>query len=191
MSRKSNRQLPFSSIFKKYHTKDIKLANLFVLSPDDKTWIGDLIINDGTSVLQLCIRYSLKPRTVYRWVKNRHLGRSFQNIRGTLPSLDAQANSEISEQLTKSKVRQKCVGEEQFEGLIQKKQIETSLRRGGQGLKRPISKKFAKHMLAILHAGAVQGQKKTEARIRAESDPCNVVTEAAIILAFQPTVNMQ
>ena len=167
MSRKSNRQLPFSSIFKKYHTKDV---SELVLSPDDKTWIADLIITDGTSVLQLCARYSLKPRTVYRWVQDRLLGRSFQNIRGTLPTLDAQAHSEISEQLAKSKVRQKCVGEEQFEDLIQNKQIETSLRRGGPGLKRPINKKFAKHMLAILHAGAVQGQKKTEARIRAESE---------------------
>ena len=83
------------------------------------------------------------------------------------------------------------MGEEHFEDLIQKKQIETRLRRGGQGLKRPISKKFAKHMLAILHAGAVQGQKKTEARIRAESDPRNVVTEAAMILAFQPDSNPQ
>ena len=78
-------------------------------------------------MLQLCVRYSLKPRTVYRWVKNRLLGRSCQNIRGTLPNLDAQANSEISEQLAQSNVRQKCVGEEQFEDLIQKKQIETSL----------------------------------------------------------------
>ena len=83
------------------------------------------------------------------------------------------------------------MGEEQFEDLIQNKQIETSLRRGGPGLKRPINKKFAKHMLAILHAGAVQGQKKTEARIRAESDPRNVVTEAAMILAFQPDSNPQ
>ena len=86
MSRKSNRQLPFSSIFKKYHTKDV---SELVLSPDDKTWIADLIITDGTSVLQLCARYSLKPRTVYRWVQDRLLGRSFQNIRGTLPTLDA------------------------------------------------------------------------------------------------------
>ena len=83
------------------------------------------------------------------------------------------------------------MGEEQFEDLIQKKQIETSLRRDAPGLKRPISKKFAKHMLAILHAGAVQGQKNTEARIRAESDPRNVVTEAAMILAFQPDSNPQ
>jgi hypothetical protein len=119
------------------------------------------------------------------------LGRSFQNIRGTLPTLDAQANSEISERLAQSKVRQKCVGEVQFEDLFQKKQIETGFRRGVPGLKRPISKKFAKHMLAILHAGAVQGQKKTEARTRAESDPRNLVTEAAIILAFQPDSNPQ
>ena len=45
MSRKSNRQLPFSSIFKKYHYKGI---SELVLSPDDKTWIADLIITDGT-----------------------------------------------------------------------------------------------------------------------------------------------
>ena len=79
-----------------------------------------------------------------------------------MPTLDAQANSEISEQLTKSKVRQKCVGEEQFEDLIQKKQIETSLRRGGQGLKRPISKQFAKHMLAILHAGVLSKARRKQ-----------------------------
>ena len=105
--------------------------------------------------------------------------------------MDAQANSEISEQLAQSKVRQKCVGEENFEDLIQKKQTETRLRRGGQGLKRPISKKFAKHMLAIYTRWCCPSQKKTEARIRAESDPRNEVTEAAMILAFQSDSNPQ
>ncbi len=58
------RQLPFSSIFKKYHTKDL---SELALSPD-LTWIADLTMTNGTSVLQLCTRYSLTPRTVYNFV---------------------------------------------------------------------------------------------------------------------------
>ena len=172
----------FEDIYKRQYTKDL---SHFELTADDKSFIAQLIIDGSCTVKDLVERYNLTGSTLYKYADKLRKGEHFQYIQGTLPRLNGRAREELTQELSKRKAAQSSVGEEEFETLVKESAVQTDLRRGGAGLAVPVSRNYAATVRKTLNVDLLKGQHKTDARIRAEADPRNAVSEAAMLLGFQ------
>jgi hypothetical protein len=119
----------------------------------------------------------------YRCLQDKGID-TFYDQRGRPRFLDSQGYSSLLSQLVKKKKEQITVSTYKFRDFITEEIGASASRRGVADAKFRVCRNTIGSIMTELNASAVEAQKKTHARIFAESDPRNNYTIAVMLYTF-------
>lgn len=155
-------------------------------------WVCEQYINSGLSQNEYACNHSISPGTLSKWLKiyRESLAEKMaspgmfigKTANGRRPLLDRLSLEAIRETLTQSNVNFKRTSMpkaflEEAERTMARKGLKTAI---------VFSKSSRQRYSESLSIQATKGQAKTKARLRAEADPRNFITMAAMMSVFSP-----
>lgn len=162
--------------------KDLTKGEL--LTGNEKSWLGQQILEKRATAKFLSKMYNLPTTTLYSYVHKVKHGKILRKDHGKPPLVDDIGVTEIQGELRKLQQERNCLNRREFTSLVCSTAKASSLRAGGNGLVPDVSASTLYRMRKKANLSVVSPQTTTSARMNATMDIRNFYVEALIEAAY-------